>query len=474
MSLIVVEDDSSDERASVSEDEQSKDVSDNRFNNKPSARELTMDERSYDDAETISTPDNNDDEEKPLLELMKHLINYNGKQNTKLTNSQLVGILKKEFNLDPARLHFISVEIYMNVLKKFLKDWPQWDEFDQVMHETRCMDDHEEVEKMLDIEYTSLKTYLSTILKATEPFAREETQKLKRSEEIPETSKSVPGDVVLEINCTRDQLNKLFFRKPHPEYKDSIFNIAPHLPSKIYIHQQNFQSMLNSCYVNISINMDYFKYKREMLANFKHKLVNKSLRQIQREPKLNTHLQTLKLSKGQTDVARKDLKFVIEKIQRSNRYGIEQQHDVDTLFRTVIEDLSVLPATYNNGRVETPSIFRHYLSRFPFVRHLCQDVDGESEKYDLQLEEKISPMLCFHINRCNVIGKTINTDSNWLKLECSICQIKYHGVQGIEALKTHFRECHQNEQNWVCTHCDKEFVAAQLATARWHHRCENN
>ncbi|XP_063390622.1 uncharacterized protein LOC134676231 [Cydia fagiglandana] len=475
MSLIVVEDDSSDELASassvVSDGEQGKHVLDNKIN-KASAQELTMDERSYDDAETVSTA-YNDDEEKPLLELMKHLINYNGKQNTKLTNNQLIGILKKEFDLDPANLHFISVDIYMNVLKKFLKSWPQWDEFDQVMHETRCMDDHEEIEKMLDIEYTSLKEYLATILKATEPFAREAAQKLKRSQEIPESSKAVPGDVVLEINCSRDQLNKLFFRKPHPEYKGSIFNINSDVPSKICVNQQTFQSMLNSCYINITINMACFKYKREMLPNFKHMLINKNLRQIQREPRLNTHLQTPKNTKTQGDVARKDLKLVIEKIQRSNRYNIEQQHDVDMIFKTINEDLKVLPATFNNGRVEIPCTFRFHMSEYPYVRYLYEDVDTESEKYDLQLEEKISPMVWFHISRLSLKISATNMDSNWLKLECSICQTAYHGVQGIGALKAHFREAHQNEPNWSCTHCDTEFTATQLATARWHHHCNN-
>ncbi|XP_063543820.1 uncharacterized protein LOC134752152 [Cydia strobilella] len=473
MSLIVVEDDSSDEIASMSDGEQGKHVLENKIKNKPSAQELTMDERSYDDAETMSTADNNDDEEKPLLELMKHLINYNGKQNTKLTNNQLVGILKKEFDLDPANLHFICVDIYMNVLKKFLKDWPQWDEFDQAMHETRCMDDHEEIEKMLDVEYTSLKQYLSTILKATERFAIEAAQKLKHSQEIPETSKAVPGDVVLEINCTRNELNKLFFRKPHPHYKSSIFNINSYVPSKIYINQQSFQSMLNSCYVNIFINMACFKYKREILPNFKHKLINKNLRRLQREPKLNTHLQSFKNTKPQGDVGRKDLKLVIEKIQRSNRYNIEQQQDVDTILKTINEDLHVLPASYNNGRVEIPCTFRFHMGKYPYVRHLYEEVDTESEKYDLQLEEKISPMLLFHISRLSLVTKFTNTDSNWLRLECSICQRKYYGVHGIEALKAHFREAHQNEPNWSCSHCDKEFLATQLATARWHHQCEN-
>lgn len=167
------------------------------------------------------------------------------------------------------------------------------------------------------------------------------------------------------------------------------------------------------------------------------------------------------------------MKLVIEKIQHSNRYSIEQQEDVDTIFKTVNEDFKVLTASYNDGRIEIPCTFRFYLSRYPYVRHLYEEVDTESEKYDLQLEEKISPMLWFHISRLSLVTRSTNTDSDWLKLECSICQTKYHGVEGIEALKAHFRESHQNEPNWSCSHCDKEFVATQLATARWHHRCEN-
>ncbi|XP_063369799.1 uncharacterized protein LOC134658123 [Cydia amplana] len=470
MSLIVVEDDSSDELAAVSVVEQAKEVPENRIMNKASAQDLTMDERSYDDAKTVDTADNNDGEEKPLLELMKNLISNYGKQDTRVTNDQLVGILKKEFHLNHANMPFISVDIYMNVLKKFLNTWPQWNEVDPVMHENRCMDAHEEIKKRLDIEYKSLKEYLATVLKATEPFAREVAQKLKRSQEIPHPSRAVPGNVVVEINCTRNQLNKLFFINPHLEYNNTINS---HVPSKIYLNQQTFQSMLNSCYVNFTINMACFEYRREMLPHFKHKLVNKKPRQFQREPKLNTRLQSLKNTKTEGDVARKDLKLLIEKIQHSNRYSTEQQQDFEMLFKTINKDLNVLPASYNNGRVEIPCAFRFHMSKYPYVRHLHEEVDAESDKYDLQLEQKISPMLCFHISRVSLVTRPKNFYSNWLQLQCSTCQTKYEGIQGIEELKAHFREAHQYEPNWNCSHCGKELAAAQLATAGWHHRCTN-
>ncbi|KAI8426956.1 hypothetical protein MSG28_014623 [Choristoneura fumiferana] len=489
MSLITIDDDSSEDIAIISDTvvKESSEASERTLENKSTNNDTDTEDLTEvlsnsksndtemlepvqvepDDSETIDTTENDDEtREKPILELMKNLIHYNGKQNTTLTNAELIKMLKNEFHIDVPNLPLISVEIYMNVLKKFLKDWPQWDKFDQVMHEFRCMSDNDEIERMLEREYTALKEYLAAMLKASKPWARESAQKLKRSAEVPASAKAVPGDVILEVNCARSQLNTLFFRKPHPNYNYTIFNVENSVPTKINISTPSLKSILNGCYVRIHINTKCFKYKRELIHDLKHKLINKKNQKNVQETKLNQYLQTLK-APPKTDkiISNKDIKAVTEKIDFCNRYM--NTGSVSTIFQIINDDINAI-----DGSFGIPAVFRHYMNPYAYVRYLHEPVDVESDKYDLQLEELISPRLKFQISRLSLNASAETLVPNWLKLECSVCEVTFLGITGVEQLIEHFRDNHQNEPDLTCTNCDKTFSVNELALTRWYHKCE--
>ncbi|KAL4718867.1 hypothetical protein ACJJTC_010023 [Scirpophaga incertulas] len=73
---------------------------------------------------------NSDDEERPLMSLFMKLID--NKQSMVLTNAQILNILKIEFQMELSYIHELEKDIYLQCMKKFLNDWPRWDEFDEI------------------------------------------------------------------------------------------------------------------------------------------------------------------------------------------------------------------------------------------------------------------------------------------------------------------------------------------------------
>lgn len=397
---------------------------------------------------------------------MKNLIHYNGKQNTTLTNAELIKMLKTEFHIEIAHLPLISVDIYVSVLKKFLKEWPQWDKFDQVMHEFRCMSDSEEIETMLEKEYVALKEYLAGVLKTCKPWVRASARKFKRDTEVAASAEAVPGDVILEVNCSRSQLNSLFFSRPHPDFNKSIFNVETPLPTKIYIAAPSLKSILNAFHVRICINTRCIKYKRELIHDLKHKLVNKKNQRNVQRIKLNRYLQTPKIpTKTDKIISKKDIKSAIELVDYSNKYI--STGSKSTILQIIKEDINVVEGSFG-----IPAVFRHYMNPYAYVRHLYKPVDVESDKYDLHLEEQVSPRLKFQITRLCLDDTEEGILQNWLKLECSMCEVTFAGLYGVEQLKEHFRDNHLNEPDLTCTNCNKTFSVNELALTRWYHKCE--
>lgn len=400
------------------------------------------------------------------MKLFKRLIGNDSKQNTVLTNAQIIDILQKEFNMDILYINEIEIDIYLNILKKFLKDWPQWDEFDQTINKLKSQNNMEEIQSMLESNYESLKAYLQNTLSAATPLLRKTIRKV-RSSHGPEVMED--DGIVMQVLCTRQQLNELFFRRPHPHYDNNIFNVYT-TPSKILVSSFNIESMLNWPSIQIMINIEgCLRYTREMILTLNHVLVNKKLNIPWKMPKnLKTNFQI----KGQR-VYPVEMEKFLSAIQDIGKI-FYQTNEMQQLIRIVCD---VIKSDLDDGPKELYSfaMYRRFLSRSPYVRYLYTDVNVSSgfsgNNFDLQLRESGIPQVQFSLSKFQKID-TIPNSGNFLKVRCRYCDIEFSGLSIPSMLTQHFADFHQGEPDWKCTRCKMTFKMEYLAKTKWWHMCD--
>ncbi|KAL4714771.1 hypothetical protein ACJJTC_002630 [Scirpophaga incertulas] len=378
------------------------------------------------------------------------------KQSMVLTNAQILNILKIEFQMELSYIHELEKDIYLQCMKKFLNDWPRWDEFDEIASTMRTKQ-NTQGEKLKQY-YNDLKIYLNRKLFEVKDLIHESMKDVVNKKEVANYDK----DVVLEIRSTRSQLNELIFRRPHPDLHNSIFNI-PGTPTKITVcGTRTIASIINWPSISITLNAYHMTLKRSMVPILKHKLINKKLSQLKSPPeKLNTHIQMKDLkvtSEHDKDKFLKELKL-------QNNFVICSSDVEKTLFSTlsniIYTDLKTTP------NLSLPAILRKKIPNYPYVRYLFSEVTTskplpDSNNYDLQLEETMIPQwqlsLRYDTKLCSDLGITV---------ECGECNVSFAGAKIIE----HFEEMHQAEPDWQCTKCDKTFDAICLSDSGWIHDC---
>lgn len=280
--------------------------------------------------------------DKPIIQLFKRLIVSDNKQSTVLTNAQIVDILDKEFGINLWDIHELEGEIYLTIMKKYLKDWPQWDEFDKKINILKNKNDTVSLNKMLDTNYLNLKKYLKVMLERAQTLAKSTVSKLKEDKTIESKLKDYKSDnVVLEIQCSRNHLNQLFYRSPNPALNDSIFNGTIPEPTQIKLNPLPLEAILNWWDVKITIQKGSLHfYERRTLHQLSHVLVNKIL--MARYNPLKTLPQELQISrmvKGEK-VVTVDLSLYVN---RDIDILMKENPTLIPLLKFVRKDLRLLP-----------------------------------------------------------------------------------------------------------------------------------
>ncbi|XP_013199167.1 uncharacterized protein LOC106142086 isoform X2 [Amyelois transitella] len=413
----------------------------------------------------IEVPD-----DKPLMHLFKRLIGDN-KQSTMLTNTQIINILQKELDLDVAFLHDLEVEVYLNLMKKFLKDWAQWDMFDLSINKLKEQRNYDSIRTLLQETHLKLKSYLKEILNKATPIMKEmignSIEKNKNEEGKGEST------VFMEIYCTRDQLNGAILRRPTAN--NSIFKI---IDDPVLKNNLSHKCILNWWDVQVKINVNGFLYQRETVHELKHTLVNKKLNKDENcVVKLNEKWQSrpkkgiLKTSIVETDIS--DILNMINKIvQHYSKYD-KYRNIVEAVFEQISLDL--------NGAPEIINLFtdyRRYMSKYSYVRYLfsenSEDLPLEGNLYDLQLKEVVSPRFVFQAGKLEFPEEEFPDNLDWITIKCGLCKEKKECFSGDDldsAMVSHFSNCHSNEPDFQCVLCKNSFTMAELAENRWEHSC---
>ncbi|XP_045489634.1 uncharacterized protein LOC111000507 [Pieris rapae] len=422
-------------------------------------QERTMADDSSNDASIVAITSDEDDDS-PIKKLFKKLMYNDCKQHTILTNNQILNLLKVEFDIDVYKLHNLEVDIYITLLKKYLKDWPLWEEFDTIVNEAKKANNLASLDGMLQSKYKHLKAHLQNALDISEPMAKEEVSRLKNTQKVKSESKEAVQSVVMVIDATRNQLNSLILRNP----THSVFNVNRQKSTIVVPGIRKIESILNWWTINIEItykhgNMTWLLYKRETSHELKHCLINKVL-PCNNKPEKITLNQDLyfKSNKNSKLVHRNVLMAVINVIGKTH----DESHEILEFIR---KDNLLLPQT-----LYTDATYKRYMNTCAYVRYLYKDQKetAKDPERDLQLEEKIFPMYKIYVG--DLINRSVKLDNYSMKVKCMMCKVTFTGPNLVSNVRNHFED-HCTEPDWMCTCCNMTFPMMQLASQWWAHVC---
>uniref|UniRef100_A0A2A4IYX1 Uncharacterized protein n=1 Tax=Heliothis virescens TaxID=7102 RepID=A0A2A4IYX1_HELVI len=437
-----------------------------------------MEEDNLNNAEAVEHVNQNEnldsDEKRPIMLLLKRLIK--NKQNTVMTNAQILDILEREFNISVKSIHELEVDIYIKIVKKYLKDWPQWEELERLASKLILIKDFEATSKVLDHKYKNLKEYLGVMLDAAKPLAQEAVRNVISNSNQPERpkvdEKIESNDVIMEIECTRDQLNNLFFRKPRLDLNNTVFNHSEITPTRISLKNLAFTEILNGGLVKIIIILPCFSFVRELSYKLKHMLVNKARKNLSktdvtlpRDFEIYCRSKSKKRSTYTKNSFMQEFSKILQKCAK-------QWPDMYELIQEIVEQIKSELDEINHFTI--PASYRRSANKYEYVRYLYTDNEANTDtRYDLQLEETLTPMYTYKVDN-KLRSNEITEPTDWLKMECVICKTKIvrnESATWKAAWEWHFSEYHSNETDWQCIHCKRSFSIGSLAGSKWLHEC---
>ncbi|OWR41534.1 hypothetical protein KGM_211521 [Danaus plexippus plexippus] len=394
----------------------------------------------------------NEVEDKPIIRLFKHLTKESN-QKTVLTNAQIIDILKEEFDIDIWDIHELEGDIFITILKMYLKDWPLWEEFDKLFNNLKHKNDTEAMNRVLQTNYKKLKEHLNTVLHNAKQEAKDAV--LKVQQEMSERNDKIKSNVILDVTATRSQLNKLFYRRPLPKHNNTIFNSTKHtIPTQIMVNDIPLEAILNWWGINIFLKVSAFKiniYERHNIHELRHVLVNRNLTATNPCTELEQELKVRVIDSTTRNMS----EFI-------NTFNDLSDNDNREVYDFIQRDLKLLPDVVFNR-----ALFRRYTNKYPYVRYLYQEAksaDMNSRRYDIQLQETISPKYQLYI-------RSMTSTPTFLVVECEPCGVKFLGPNLLQELRAHFNEFHLSEPDCTCTNCSKTFPMVALAKNWWCHRC---
>lgn len=409
----------------------------------------------------VDIQDETDTEKRPIMLLLKRLIR--NKQNTVMTNSQILEILKLEFDMNITDCHELEIDIYIKIIKKYLKDWPQWEELERISSKLSSAKDYEAVTKVLNNKYKNLKEYLGAMLNAAREYAK------KAVEDLPDSNKDEDtDDVVMEVYCTRNQLNHLVIRKPRTDLNNTIFNIDKIEPTKISVGTPSFETILNFLWTKIIIVLPNFVLHRELSYKFNHKLVNRVRDEKTPVEVLDTrfHFKCKKMK----EMPKKLIYTYFDKILKDLSNCGALHPILESVFRVIKGDLK-----YGPEKIGIGTQYRQFANKYKYMRNLCiENTENNDPTYDLQIEELMAPCYQFCLIKMMNNLDTDNFRPGWLRIECLLCKVKFIGPADlVNQVENHYNEYHQHEPEWKCSNCEVTFNMDYLSAKRWRHICQN-
>lgn len=379
-----------------------------------------------------------------------------------LTNTQLIDILQKEFFMDTVLMHQFEVEIYLNILKNYLKNWPEWDGFGRIILKLQAKNDEEGIAKLLKEKYLKMKEYLSRMLDLAQELASDKVDELLAKERESEQP------VVMEVEASFQQLQGLFYQHP---VRGSIINAKNSTPPALHSPKRlTFESIVNwpGVKIEMSVTLDdkLLTYKRENLHKLTHTLVNKKLKEpAKSDTNLKSHV-LIKLKKSCVSLNRDKLMDDLREMLKSE-VNAKWTSVSGVLEKALIDELSCLPKVFNAS-----CEFRRYLSKRKYVRYFVQDVNnGEDlDKYDLRLEEVVSPLCQYSFSATPHSGAKVDS----ITIACKSCQLTFKDDKIVCNILKHFSAVHMAEPDWTCMKCRKVYTMCSLTHTAWKHTCKRD
>lgn len=410
---------------------------------------------------------------RPLLALFERLISNDAKSNTILTNAQILSILIKELDIDASTLHALEVDIYINIVKKFLKDWSQWDRFDRTMNRLKRRGSDDNIKNFLEQSYQELKEFLRAMIDIATPLANKAVKDIK--DKVDHKSIRDNNDIILEVYCTRKLLNSFIYNKPNPAEHNSIFNLLPYKPMKLHpsAPTYTFSSLLNWYGVHLSIELPYFQYSRYTTHRLKHMLVNdkNGPRDLKEELDVAVYMNNNQNRTIVNNILIGCITTFLDILIAHYKDSIEFDM-IKSVINVIKSDLELDSVT-----VEIPGSYKQHMNKYPYVRKLYSKVEGATPSpHNLYIEEKIIPIQDWDIrkfinNNNQKADLKVPALQNWLKFECGECKEKFNGAEFLTSLREHFRVYHVNEPDWTCVNCQKSFTMADITDKGWKHDC---
>ncbi|XP_013134245.1 PREDICTED: uncharacterized protein LOC106100054 [Papilio polytes] len=401
----------------------------------------------------MATAENYCEPEGPIIELLKTLASRDLKEMAIISDSKLIEILKKDFYMDTTVLHKFEMDVYVNVLKEHIKKWPGWDNCDRNINRIKTIKDKAAVAMILKKEYVKLKEYLQHLLNVTQELAADKVSELKEKENLKKEQ------IVMEVFASRQQMNNLFYRYP---VRNNIFNINVKR-RKLNMQNTTLKSILNWYGVEITIkvpmNDKWLVFERRNSHKLRHALMNKKLSfNMHKNIKLDQNA-LVKLPEHSIKILKSQMLKIFDK-------AIYENPDYKYILPIIEYDLVKLPKTLN-----IPFSLRRYTSKYSFIRYLYSDVPLEDNlmKYDIQLEEIISPMCEFNIDFSD-LNDSFTLD-NPIKVICTECDVTFTN-DFMSELLNHFKNKHYEDPDWICMNCKKVCPVKSLTNSGWNHACE--
>ncbi|XP_068626024.1 uncharacterized protein [Battus philenor] len=400
----------------------------------------------------------------PLIELLKSLITNDGKKTTVLTNSQILNILQIEFDMDLKKLHDLEVDIYLNVVKKYLKDWPEWNVFDKAVTDLKEKGD-DVIKDIIKTHYVNLKMYLRCILGIAQELAPNVIKKIPQKQNQSQSTDTIDEEnLVMEVEATRSQLNNFILRYP---VNDNIFNLESASTLNNNSNWLSLGSILNWTGIKFEIkfkwsNNQCLVLKYDNNHKVKMNLVNKKLLMPPPDSKLDIEWQ-VKLE--QSNLMKISKSSLLHRFKQYNSTGkcIKWRPLIRSAYKTLKHITQNMPSN-----IEIPAYFRRNLSEHSFVRYMYQNVPEDSSAlYDLQLEEIISPQCQLNISLLPDVGI-----EETVTIICEFCQMTYTGQNIVKQIENHFKISHSNELDWKCMFCSKTIPVSTLTEKSWQHTCD--
>ncbi|XP_050676609.1 uncharacterized protein LOC126973397 [Leptidea sinapis] len=395
--------------------------------------------------------------EKPIISLFRRLIDN---ERAVFTNEQILHLLNIEFNINVKNLQPVEIDIYISVMKRFLKDWPQWDTFDRAINEYKKENNQNAIEMLLNSKYEDFKSYLKPIVDTTTQMATKPVEDDVNITNLDD-NKEKHSDVTLVIEANRSQLNNLVLRHP----KNSMLFNGNKQEKTIKSYILPLDAILNWWNVQIQVRVKVkhdmiLYYSRETKHKLKHTLVNKVLGVQSPSPKESSLQLQIKSDRRHKKTVHTNV--VTKKLKRiASMLGQPDAGESSRIIDFIVNEIGF------EEKLAVPAYYKRTLSQYAYKRYLYvdnADSDAVDKKYDVQLEEIITPTIEMFVGDCDLGGMT----SSEVNVKCIMCDVTFTGRHIIQLLNDHFQE-HASEKPWTCLKCGVELPMIELADSWWCH-----